>query len=73
MVGVVGVVGVVGAVGVVGVVPPPVIELPGEPAMPNFMAAVPDWCAPTSGAAASSLKFAIFTPAPKPGVPEASW
>ena len=46
---------------------------PGDAAMPNFIAAAPDWCAPTSGASAPSLKLAIRTPLPKPGLLAASW
>ena len=51
----------------------PVVEDPAEAAMPNFIEGVPDWCAPTSGVADSSLKLGIFTPLPWPGPPTASW
>ena len=50
--------------GVVVVVPAAPTAEPGEPATPNFMAPVPDWCAPTSGVATPSLKFGIFVPLP---------
>jgi hypothetical protein len=51
-------------VGSVGVVAPAEIDDPLEAAMPNFIAGAPDWCAPTSGVAASSLKLGMRAPRP---------
>src|SRR5688500_14879989 len=69
-------VGVGAGVGVPGVGVGAGAGVGAEPAArPNFIAAEPASCAPTSGPApvCASLKLGMRTAASKPGVPAASW